>query len=403
MPIGDLLASITGEKPAPSVTTTTRPSLAIPKRKAEEDLRGVTVKTPRTDTPTNGSLRQNGTYTGSAKPSPRPLDRLTGGSASTDKLAVTHRSATRPISASSASASTQQRPAASKSAPSLSRSSSSNAIKPLPSRPLANRPRPAASSGPKSEPKKRSFQEIMARAHASSAVRESFGKIQHKPLEKSAMTTKDRKDMKAEEGRKMKNGSRNGTRSPAPPPAKGAVAPSRYSGTSANRTSSAPVKSANPSNLRRSGSAPAVEEKKVKKAAVATTGYTGTARARPGGSPRKAGAARSSLAAKPRNGAPYGGSTRRYDDYDDDLDDFVEYDDDEDEHGYGRGGGYASDETDDMEAGMGDIDEEERRAEAYARREDQEQEALEKRLKREKEEKRQRILNAVKAKAAARA
>lgn len=72
------------------------------------------------------------------------------------------------------------------------------------------------------------------------------------------------------------------------------------------------------------------------------------------------------------------------------MDDFIEYDDEE--PGYGQGGGYDSAEESDMEAGMSDIDEEERRAEFQARREDQMQEALEKKLKREKEERRRRLM-----------
>ena len=139
---------------------------------------------------------------------------------------------------------------------------------------------------------------------------------------------------------------------------------------------------------------PASEQKKFKKAALATTGYTGTARAT---APPKAGAsAGKGRSAEPRERPRYTGSaarSRKYNDYDEELDDFIDYDDEEDEApGYGRRGEfYSEEEESDMEAGLSDIDEEERRAEREARREDYEEEALEKKLKREKEERRRQL------------
>ena len=55
-----------------------------------------------------------------------------------------------------------------------------------------------------------------------------------------------------------------------------------------------------------------------------------------------------------------------------------------------------------MEAGLSDIEDEELAAERAARLEDEEQEALERRLKREKEERKRRLLEQAKAKSGSR-
>lgn len=86
------------------------------------------------------------------------------------------------------------------------------------------------------------------------------------------------------------------------------------------------------------------------------------------------------------------------------MDDFIVDDEEEPaQPGYGGGGPryrYDSyDEESDMEAGLTDIEDEEQVADRQARREDLEQEALEKRLKREKEERRRRFLETTKSKA----
>jgi len=153
------------------------------------------------------------------------------------------------------------------------------------------------------------------------------------------------------------------------------------------------------------------EPKKIKKAALATTGYTGTARPRPGTPANAKSGATSRPSAgvrprdKPRYGGPLSGSRNRYDE-DDDLDDFIVDDEDEEQQpGYGNPGRYqyySDEEESDMEAGISDIEDEEQRAERQARREDMEQEALERRLKQEKEERRRRFLEATKAKAGGR-
>ncbi|EEY20015.1 predicted protein [Verticillium alfalfae VaMs.102] len=80
--------------------------------------------------------------------------------------------------------------------------------------------------------------------------------------------------------------------------------------------------------------APPVEEKKIKKAAVATTGYTGTARPRPGTTSKAKPAAPGGALLNPRTAPRYGGSSKRsrYDeDEDEEMDDFIDYDDEEED------------------------------------------------------------------------
>ena len=85
------------------------------------------------------------------------------------------------------------------------------------------------------------------------------------------------------------------------------------------------------------------------------------------------------------------------------MDDFIVDDEEEDEApGYNTGRQYRYDsyeEESDMEAGISDIEDEEQLADRQARREDLEQEALEKRLKQDKEERRRRFLEATRSKA----
>ncbi|KAK0718935.1 hypothetical protein B0T21DRAFT_317846 [Apiosordaria backusii] len=374
MGIADLLGAITGEKPSPSPTpnTTSRPTTTAPKRKAEDDLRNALPKAPRTETTSDRLSRPN---TSSPKPAPRPLDKPTPASGSTysgssrPPVKSTTLSATRPSTVGS----NGTRPGA-----------STNGSKPLPSRPVANRPSPSE-TGP---PKKRSFAEIMARARENQEARESLGKISHKPVERNS-TMKERKGLKAEQSRQGKTVARKG--SSAPP------APSRTgikNGVERNRVSPG-------ASSAKAKAAAEEENKKIKKAALATTGYTGTARPRPGAATKSKASngpdrdPRAKVRERPR----YGGSRSRYEEDDDDLDDFVEYDeDDDDPYAYGRRGGYddMSDESD-MEAGLSDIEVEETAAERRARLEDKQEEEREKRLKREKEERKRRALEAMRA------
>ncbi|KAK3372567.1 hypothetical protein B0H63DRAFT_301185 [Podospora didyma] len=389
MPISDLLASITGEAPSPVPIPTPRLPAVVPKRKAEDDLGRTPAKAQRTESLSNGSSRPpNGNP---PNPASRPADKPHTGSA--DRSTSAPRPPVRTLSSSSQIST----PAPSRSG--SGNASSANAREPLPSRPLARRPTDSE-SGPKPQPKKRSFQEIMARAAANAPQREAFGKIQHKTVEKGT-SLKERREMKAGEARMERRATRN-----LPSGKNGAGNSSRRDGpstTTNQRNGALSKKPAPAANAKQK--TPPVEEKKVKKAALATIGYTGTARGvtrpRPSASAVTASTTKARApsrlvsAAKPPR---YGGAlstSRRHDDVDEEMDDFIEYDEDEDDgfgNGYGRRpGGYNSyDEEDesDMEAAGFDIEEEERRAEALARKEDREQEALERRLKEEKERKR---------------
>jgi hypothetical protein len=231
----------------------------------------------------------------------------------------------------------------------------------------------------------------MARAKANSEHRESLGKIQHKTVERN-VTMKERKELKVEEARKAKIGARKGATGR---PGAGSTSLRDVAKTPGARSSFTP------SSTNAKNTAPA-EPKKIKKAALATTGYTGTAR--PASTPAKPGAtSRPSDAARPRDRPRFGGplstSRKRHEDEedDDDLDDFIVDDEEEEPEkpGYGNPGRYRYDsyeEESDMEAGISDIEGEEQRALRQARREDLEQEAMEKRLKAEKEERRRRFL-----------
>jgi protein SPT2 len=142
---------------------------------------------------------------------------------------------------------------------------------------------------------------------------------------------------------------------------------------------------------------PREEEKKLKKAALATTGYTGTSRPRPGATMKKDKAPRGGALLNRAPPRPGGSGRSGYeDDYDEELDDFIEYDDEDDEGGPRYD--YASDGSSDMEAGMDELDIEERRAEQIARREDIEEERRERSLKEAKEARKRAALEALRAK-----
>lgn len=357
-----------------------RPSATLPKRKAEDELRPVGLKVARTESIPERPSRPNGHL---PKPSARPGDRPLGGSGDKPSL--------KPLPA------LDNRISNEKSSGTGPRSGSTGtAGKMLPSRPLPSRPSPT-DSGP---PKKRSYAEIMARAKANSEQRESLGKIQHKTVERS-MTMKERKEMKTEDAKRAKTAARKLATGGASRPgarSRPAADTTRASGSRSSFAASGATKTKK--------SAP-VEEKKIKKAALATTGYTGTARPRPGAStPAKGGASSrpcsdSQSRDRPRYGGPLSTSRRRNEE-DEEMDDFIVDDEDEEqEPGYGKGRQYRYDSDDDesdMEAGISDIEDEEQEAARYARREDLEQEALEKRLKREKEERKRKFLDSTKSK-----
>ncbi|KEY70020.1 hypothetical protein S7711_04035 [Stachybotrys chartarum IBT 7711] len=363
MPIGDLLAQISGGNPSPSVTAT--PSLprpvSIPKRKAEDDLRRDESKTLRRPSP--------------PKPSQTPT--------SSSGPALSHR----PTPTNAAKPSLTARP-----------SNGSNRV----AKPSAVPPRPssapaAESAASKAPPKKGSFAEILARGQRAQAAMGQVGKIQHKKVEKGASKRmpreeKDLKPANIKAAPRAVNGKSAGYSGSARPGQRPAA-----NGNGAAKTIRSGNGIASASKNSKTGR-PAEDEppKKLKKAAQAVTGYSGTARPK--------------MEAKKRNDkAPRGGALlnpvpvrsrqsrgSRYDEYDEELDDFIDYDDEEEDE-QGPRYDYASDGSSDMEAGLDDIDVEETQAERIARKEDLEQERLERSLKMAKEERKRKALEALRA------
>ena len=133
------------------------------------------------------------------------------------------------------------------------------------------------------------------------------------------------------------------------------------------------------------------QQKKIKKAAQATTGYAGTARPRPGNPAKRDSAPRGGALLV--SSAPRAGKSSRYDDYDEEMDDFIDYDDEEDNGGPRYD--YDSDRSSDMEAGLDELDDEEQQAERIARREDIEEERRERDRKMAKEERKRKALEAL--------
>ncbi|RKU41166.1 hypothetical protein DL546_003760 [Coniochaeta pulveracea] len=376
--ITDLLASITGEKPAPASSTPAKPATAT-KRKAETQLPGSAAKASRTTPPISNGGGRKDVPAGSASVSRIP-DRSVAATSSTARPTSGPRTNGDRL-ASPAIRKTATNTASNQALTSSMTNGSRNRAAPAP----AGRP-PPADAGP---PKKKSFAEIMARAKAAQEKQSTtLGKITHKPLE-SSLAKRDHPGKPSEARNGSKTVKQGGTRRVGTPgTARGALA-----GTST---------SSKDTNGKLKKGAPVEEVKKVKKAALATTGYTGTARPRPGATSgdRNGISSRAApgLTARERSRyrGPLSGPRRRRDEEEDeDLDDFIEYDDEEEEpgYGYGRGGGYDDmDDESDMEAGLTDVEEEERRAERAARLEDKKEAELEARLKREKEERRRQEL-----------
>jgi protein SPT2 len=377
MPIGDLLAQISGGPSEPSASNLQKP-LAAPKRKADDDLRHDTSKTPRrvtpparTSQPSKDINKPSTVARSTAEPSAK-RDTPYAGSAG---------KAVRPLSVPSR--------------PSSAPPNSSSAPKPS----AASRPAPPATKpdATRIPPKKGSFAEILARGQRAQAVMGQVGRIQHKKVGKTDKApVKDTKDAKDVRGRKDAR----------PAPTTSGSKSQGYAGSSRplarpGTNGQDPAKTARNGNGAVSGSAKASskakeEPKKVRKAAAATTGYAGTGRARPGapsssknGDPPRGGALLN--AARPRPS-----KRSSYDDYDEDMDDFIDYDDEEGADGEPRYD-YASDGSSDMEAGMDDIDFEERKAERIARQEDINEDMLEKRLKADKEARKRQALEALRA------
>lgn len=292
----------------------------------------------------------------------------------------------------------------------------------FPAKPLPTTP----GSAPSSAPKKRSYAEIMQRA---ARLQQEIGpnrSIQHKSMKDAKL---EREQMQAQSGGGFKKPSskkiwRSETRAVSPPTdlvsyikaAKRSQSLSTDDSRSINSSKALGAKSEggkDPAKPRAHGAktkagkqdAPEpAKRNRFQKTNAATTGYKGTARPPPdqktpasskseeGGSSgtRPVAGAKSAAGgnARPRYGGAALARRPRGRDHDDEMDDFIEYDDDEPQELYGnsrpRYGDSEEDESD-MEAGFSDVEDEEHRAAMIARREDQEQEALEQKLKRDKE------------------
>ena len=220
----------------------------------------------------------------------------------------------------------------------------------------------ASAGEPAKPPKKGSYAEILARAKAAQATLGKVGRIQHKAIEKG-LRKRERQELK-EQGSQSHRVSKR--------PSKPGVRTTAREDRNGRREDSGKISS--------KIKASAVPEKKIKKAALATTGYTGTARPNPAAIK----SSKSTMPARPSEKSGYGrSSSGRRDTYaSEDEDEEDEEDEEED---------YGSDVSSDMEADVFDIDEEEERAARIARKEDEEALREEARHQREKEEKRRRL------------
>ncbi|TGJ87491.1 hypothetical protein E0Z10_g1305 [Xylaria hypoxylon] len=420
--IGDLLAEISGGQPSSAPSPKSAASSGI-KRKAEDGSNGAT------STKLTKARQPDGSYS-TSKVSRDAEGRVIERSYSVSRLvkaagpgqAASINSSTPPHRTSSPStngrheppALTSQRiasisngklPAASSSAIPAKRPSAVASRPKLHQPVLATtkvaQPKPSPTTPTTSHlsqaPKKGSFKEIMARGAKAQEVMGKVGMIQHKSTDKAPIK-KEREIAKPEHkpgvgsGAKGKMGTAYaGTGRPSGTPGRDNGPTGALARTISRNGPSKDVKTGGKSKPVAAVNDTA--EKKLKKSATATTGYAGTARPRPGAAAANKGSS-SRGEQRPRHGGllepPRTSRRSKYEDeYDEELDDFIDYDDDE-EQGKGPRSGYDSEGSSDMEAGMSDIDTEERRAELYAREEDKREQALEEKLRREKEERRRR-------------
>jgi hypothetical protein len=302
----------------PSPTTTTFP---LPKRKADDDLRRPVGKVQKTETQAANSSR----------PIIQP-SKSSAADSSTSKTKIENGHAAVQNSTTSTFKNGQ--------------------------------PTPPPTNDPPKVPKKGSFAEIMARAKAVQSTLGQVGKIQHKKIEKLP-SKREREAMAAQKGKSIQ---------------KGLDPKGKFSGTAQAHIRDAKngVKGHRKVG---NGKMPGVEpEKKVKKAAMATTGYAGTARPKPGASKLASRSMAGSSSSRDRDRLYDRGSSRRYG-YASEEDEDEEMEEEDD---------YYSDESD-MEAAAFEVDDEEEEAARIARKEDAEALAEENRHKREKLEKKRRL------------
>ncbi|KAI0144659.1 hypothetical protein GGR57DRAFT_323653 [Xylariaceae sp. FL1272] len=419
MPIGDLLAEISGGQPSPAPSPKPSSSLGI-KRKADDDSNGATstkltkARQPDGSYSTSKITRDaQGQVVERSYSASRPVKAAlpSRSSSSTNLSSLPHRTSSPsttngryepPASNTQRSAPTTNgkpsaQPSKVMSSAKLSSDASSrarvttpisSATRAYPAKPSPTTPTASDSS---KAPKKGSFKEIMARASRAQETMGKVGTIQHRAIEKPVVK-KERVVSKVD----SKAGPTPNAKDRVGRPYTGSSRPPMKPGRDSGRPGNDGPRSGSAKEVKSSGKSKPTPndppEKKIKKSAVATTGYSGTARPRPGATRSKGPSTKSS--SRPASGGllapPRLGRRSRYDDdeYDEDLDDFVDYDDEEEDDGPRYN--YASDESSDMEAGMSDIDSEERRAEFAAREEDRREQALEEKLKREKEERKRR-------------
>lgn len=295
----------------------TTTTFPVPKRKADDDLRRPVEKLQKTDTQAANSSR--------------------------------------PINPSSKPSAVESKAKVVQNGRAVIRDSATSTFK-------NGQPTPPPTNDPPKALKKGSFAEIMARGKAAQTTLGQIGKIQHKKIEKLP-SKREREAMQAQKGKNIQ---------------KGLDPKGKFDGTAAAqiRDGKNGVKS---SGKVGHGKTSAEPEKKVKKAATATTGYAGTARPKPGASkpasrPLAAGSSSRDRDRLKDRGARYAYASEEEED--------EEMEEEED---------YYSDESD-MEAAAFEVDEEEEEAARIARREDAQALAEENRLKREKLEKKRRLL-----------
>jgi len=233
---------------------------------------------------------------------------------------------------------------------------------------------PPSTDATKPPPKKGSYAEIMARGKAAQATLGQVGRIQHKRIEKGP-SKRERGEMKARKHRHHKSHVSNGVNGNA-----------QIGGQPPHGDGRNGIRENNGKVSMRFSSEKALPEKKIKKAALATTGYAGTARPKPGATKSTSKSSASASASR------HGSSANRYQaSVPSRRHDYVSEEDDEEEEDEEGDQEYDSDVSSDMEAAAFEVDEEEEEAARIARREDAEALREENRLKHEKEEKRRKL------------
>ncbi|KAG9245969.1 hypothetical protein BJ878DRAFT_574438 [Calycina marina] len=297
-------------------------------------------------------------------PTLRPDNNLRKSGGIPSRHQMTPANSSRPISDPRKSTGVERRPISNEKKPSTTASAST------PSRNGRLSIVPATAPAPSKPPKKGSFAEIMARGKAAQDKIGQVGKIQHKKIEKSVLK-KERVIEKEKRATNIRSGldSKSKFQQPQRP----------------GQPLSRDGKHVKPINKK----TPKEPEKRIKKAALATTGYAGTARPKSAVTPGVRPAASSSSRYE-RGRGDRGVLGSRYDRYESEDEEDEDIEEEED---------YRSDASSDMEAAAFEVDAEEEAATRIAKREDAAALEEENRLKREKDEKRKK-LEALRKKAA---